>query len=209
MNPWSAFVDALASVLVSVADLLGGGLGVGIVVTTFVLRSLLIPILRPLAAKTRARLRVVRRIRPQIKALDQQFKDDPSTLQKRLNELHAANGIKMVDWPGLVGALIQVPILIAMFQAVLEVWEADALNVLALGLGLVAAALSVAGTKMSGQAEGAKWMLWMSGVLPVAICLWLGPGVGYYLCGFYAAAMLQAALMGQNDPVDGEPAESA
>ncbi|MEQ1856743.1 MAG: YidC/Oxa1 family membrane protein insertase [Longimicrobiales bacterium] len=195
MNPWTAAVDALAAALTWVGGALGVGLVLGIPVFTFVVRSALIPILAPLAVRTRDRMRVVRRIRPQIKELDRKFRDDPNTLEARLKALHAENGIGMVDWPGLGAALLQVPLLIALFQAVLEVWPADALTAGGAGLGLVASALSMVGTKTSGQAEGAAWMLWMSGLLPIAICLWLGTGVGLYLSGFYAAGALQGLVM--------------
>ena len=206
MNPWTAAVDALAGALTGTGSLLGGGLAVGIPAMTFVVRAALIPMLTPLAIRTRARNRVVRRIRPQIKALDQQFRDDPGTLSKRLKALHEQNGIGLVDWPGLLAALIQVPLLIALFQAVLKVWEADALTLGGAGLGVAAGALSLLGTKISGQAEGASWMLWMSGMLPVAICLWLGTGVGLYLTGFYAAGAIQGLVM-MRAP-EGTPAEA-
>jgi membrane protein insertase Oxa1/YidC/SpoIIIJ len=207
MNPWTAAVDALAAALTWTGDALGGGRAVGIPVLTFLVRAALIPVLAPLAVRTRDRMRVVRRIRPQIKELDRQFRDHPDVLEKRLRALHAEHGIGMVDWPGLGAALIQVPLLIALFTAVLSVWEAEALTASGAMLGLVAAVLSLASTKVSGQAEGAPWMLWMAGLLPMAICLWLGAGVGLYLTGFYAAGALQGAFMGRR--AGSAPAEPA
>jgi membrane protein insertase Oxa1/YidC/SpoIIIJ len=188
-------VEALASAMTSLGEALGGGRAAGILALVFGTRALLIPILTPLAIRTRDRTRVVRRIRPQIRELDRRLKDHPSELAKRLKALHEANGIKMVDWPGLGGALVQLPILIALFQAVLLVWEPHALGLAATALGVVAAAFAVFGTKVSGQAEGASWMLWLSGIAPVAICVWLGTGVAYYLTAFYAAGALQSLLM--------------
>jgi hypothetical protein len=40
----------------------------------------------------------------------------------------------------------------------------------------------------------------MSAILPVAICLWLGPGVGLYLTAFYAAGAIQALVMRRATP---------
>lgn len=195
MNPWSAFVGLLASTIGWVGGVLGGGPAVGIVVTTFAIRTLLIPLLAPIAIRTRDRQRVVRRIRPQIKDLNREYRDHPSLLSKRLKALHEENGIKVVDWGGLGGALVQLPLLIALFQAVLEVWGYHALTAGGLAFGLVAAGLSMVATQSSGQAEGAPWMLWLSGLLPVAICLWLGTGVGLYLTAFYGAGALQGLFM--------------
>src|SRR5690606_35329324 len=146
---------------------------------TFAVRALMIPVLLPLAVRTRERQRIVRKIKPQIKELDRRFRDDPGTLTKRLKALHAEHGISMVDWPGLVAALVQVPLLIAMFQAVLTLRPSEALTASGIATGLAAAALSTFGTRVSGQAEGASWMLWMSAILPLAICLWLGAGIGF------------------------------
>ena len=195
MNPWSASVEGLVEVLLMVGEALGGGRTLGTLVVTFSVRTALIPILLPIAARTKERQRVVRRIRPQIKALDREFRDDPSTLSVRLKSLHEDNGIGMVDWPGLIGAMIQLPVLIALFQAVLLVWEPRAMSPSGLGLGIVAAGLSLVATKISGQADGASWLLWLSGALPIAVCLWLGPGVALYLIAFYAAMSLQGVLM--------------
>lgn len=203
MNPWTILVEAIASVVTWLGSAVGGGRAAGILLLAFGVRAALIPIMLPLAVRTRARQRVVRRIKPEIKALDKQFRDHPSELSKRLKALHQANGIEVVDWPGLGGALIQLPLLIALFQAVLLVWEPDALTLPGLALGLVAGAVSWFGTKRSGQAEGSPAMLWMSLMLPVAIALWLGVGIALYLVGFYAAGAIQGMLM----PVDVIPSE--
>lgn len=201
MNSWTAAVEFLASLILTVGEVLGDGRVAGILVTTFVVRTALIPILGPLAARTAKRQKVVRRIRPQIRALDQQFKDDPDTLSKRLKVLHEENGIPVVDWAGLGAALVQLPILIALFQAVLVVWEPNALTVMGSVLGVLAGGLSLLATASSGQADGAKWMMWMSGVLPLAICLWLGAGVGLYLTAFYGASVLQSVIMRRGETV--------
>jgi membrane protein insertase Oxa1/YidC/SpoIIIJ len=194
LSLWTYGVDAVVSAILRVGGWLGGSPDLGILVTTFAVRLALIPLLGPIAVRTRARSRVVRRIKPRIKELDRTYRDDPSTLSTKLKELHRENGIEVVDWQGLVGALVQLPILIALFQAVLQVEEPAALTLLGVVYGVAAALVSAAGTKLSGQAEGAAWMLWLSGVLPVAICLWLGPGIGLYLIGFYGASLVQAFL---------------
>lgn len=195
MNPWSAAVHALAAAIRWVGGWLGGGLALGIPVTTFAIRTALIPLLGPLSVRTRDRTRIVRRIRPQIKELNKRYKDHPGDLSRRLKALHAENGIGVVDWSGLGGAMVQLPILIALFEAVLSLWEPEALTAGGAALGVVAAALSTLATRLSGQSEGAQWMLWLSAGLPVAICLWLGAGIGLYLTGFYAAGAIQGFLM--------------
>ena len=184
----------LEGAIVSVGEILGG-LAMGIFAVTFLGRTLLIPVMLPMAVRTRDRMKVVRRIRPEIKALNLKLKADPHRLERELKALHEANGIKMLDVPGLLAALIQLPVLIALFQAVYAVSEDTALASGGLLVGLLAAALSLAGTKLSGQGEGAAWLMWLSGVLPIGIALWLGKGIALYLAAFYGASLIQALLM--------------
>ena len=195
MNPWTALVEALASGVTWLGAVVGGGRAAGILLLAFGVRLALIPLMLPLGIRTRARQRVVRRIRPQIKALDKELRDDPSELSRRLKALHREHGIEVVDWPALAGALVQLPILIALFQAVLLVWEPDAMTLPGLVLGAAAGAVSLVATKWSGQAEGASYMLWLSLLLPVGISLWLGTGIALYLLGFYAAGAIQGLVM--------------
>ncbi len=194
MNPWTVLVEALERLILAVGGSIGGT-ALGIFAVTFGARVLLIPVMLPMAVRTRDRMKVIRRIRPRIKELNQQLKKDPHRLERELKALHEAHGVKMVDVPALVSALIQLPILIALFQAVYYVSENTELASGGLLLGAVAAALSVAGTKLSGQGEGAAWLLWLSGLLPIGIAAWLGRGIALYLAAFYAGSLIQGLLM--------------
>jgi membrane protein insertase Oxa1/YidC/SpoIIIJ len=194
VNPWTSLVDLLQQWMRSVADHVGGP-GVAIALTTFVVRAGLIPITLPAARASLAHSRVARRIRPQVKEIHHRFKDDPSGLTRELRAVHRANGIRVIDLAGLVAAAVQLPILIAFFQAVMEISRDSPLATGGVVPGLVAAVLSTLGTWLGGQAREARWMLFLSAVLPAVIATWLGAGIGLYLAGFYAAALIQAGLM--------------
>jgi len=176
-------------------DALGGSVGLGIFVFTLILRSALIPVILPMAVRTRDRQRIAQRIRPEIKAIHKKYRDDPGGMNRELKRVHQEAGIKVVDWSGLAVGLIQLPILIALFQAVLELSDGTPLADGGLLAGVVASALAVAGAKISGQSEGATWLIWMSAILPVGIALWLGAGIGLYLAAFYGGALVQSFLM--------------
>lgn len=196
---WTGFVASLVEAIGHVGTWLGGGELLGVFAVTFVIRSILIPLLGPLAARTRERQKVVRRIRPEIKRINKELRDHPGELSRRLKALHRENGIEVVDWSGLVGAMVQLPVLIALFQAALILREPEALTLGGTGLGVVAAGLAVGATRLSGQDEGAPWMLWLSGILPILIGIWLGMVIGLYLTAFYAAGVLQALVMPKPD----------
>jgi membrane protein insertase Oxa1/YidC/SpoIIIJ len=197
-------VEWLASTIEAVGGAVGGGRIAGILLMAFGVRAVLIPLMLPMAVRTRARQKVMRKIRPRIKELDRELRDDPSELSRQLKALHNEHGIEVVDWPGLIGALIQLPVLIALFQAVLIVWEPESMTATGLGIGVIAGIVSMIGMRMSGQADG-RAMLVVSLVLPIAIAIWLGTGIALYLVGFYAASVIQGFMM----PKEAETADGA
>lgn len=194
MNPWSALVHLVERGIAGTAGLLGGSMGAGVFVLVLVVRLGLIPILLPLARRTRSWRAVHRRIKPEIAALNQAHRDDPSKLQQELKALHRSHGIGVVDGAGLWVALIQVPLLIAFFQAVLHLSSGTPLASGGLVWGVLAGAVSWAGTVL-GDPTTPKPLVWISAVLPVLITLWLGSGVGLYLIAFYAGTLVQSLLV--------------
>jgi YidC/Oxa1 family membrane protein insertase len=198
MNLWSHLVEALAKAISGTAGLLGTNPGVGIVVLTLVGRLALIPILLPLARRSRAWRDVQRGLRPQIRELNARFKSDPAALQRELKALHAQHGIRQIDGPGLLTALIQVPLLIAFFQAVLRLSSGTRLASGGLIPGLGAGVLSLLGSKLA-DASTPRPLLYLAAVLPVAMAVWLGSGTGLYLVAFYAGTLVQSLL--QRRPV--------
>lgn len=196
MNPWSALVHLIEEGIGATAAQLGGNTGLGVFALVLVVRLVLIPIMLPLARKTRAWRAVHRTLKPEITALNRTHKDDPSRLQRELKALHERNGIGIIDGAGLLMALVQVPVLIAFFQAVLHLSANTPLASGGLGYGLAAGALSWAGTVL-GDPTTPRPLIWVAGILPVLIALWLGSGIGLYLVGFYLGTLVQSLLMRQ------------
>jgi membrane protein insertase Oxa1/YidC/SpoIIIJ len=199
MNPWTALVQLIERALHGVAGLLGGNLALGVFTLVLAARLALVPILLPLARRTKDWRAVYRTIKPEVKALQKEHRDDPMRMQKELQALHARHGIRVLDTAGLLLALIQVPVLIAFFQAVLHVSTDTPLASGGLLYGVVAGALSYAGTVL-GDATTAKPLLVMAGVLPVLIASWLGSGVGLYLVAFYFGTLVQSLLVSRGAP---------
>ena len=191
---WSELVQAIEGVIASIAGTVGGSLALGILLTVLAIRVLLIPLMLPLAARSRDWNVIAKRLKPELAALRQEHKKDPMREQKEISALHARHGIKVFDGPGLLSALIQVPVLIALFQAVYHISRDTTLAAPGILIGLVASALSVAGLWLGGQA-GSKAMLALSAVLPFVMAIWLGQGIGLYLTAFYAGSALQGALL--------------
>lgn len=184
---------------------LGTSQGLGILVVTFVVRAVLIPVTYPLAVRSRDRRHVFQRIRPELQELKKRHKGDPDRSLEEIQALHERSGISVVDKAGALNALIQLPILIAFFQAVLHLSEGTSLEDGGLLLGVVAGALGVVGTKVGGQTDS-RLFLAVAAVLPVGISVWLGAGIGYYLVAFYGAQLIQGVLV-HRTPLDLPPAQ--
>ena len=204
---WAAFVEVLENLILASGQALGDGLALGILAVTLTLRIALIPIMLPLGARTRDRNIVVKRMRPEMRALKEQFRKDPDRLQKEISALHDRHGIKLVDMPGLLAALIQLPLLIGLFQAVYHLSENTPLATNGFLVGIVASGFSALGVWLGGQADS-KPMLAASLILPVAVATWLGQGIGLYLVAFYAGSALQGVLMRKRPVRTPVPAQS-
>jgi len=205
MNPWTAFVGALQDAFLAAGEALGGSLALGVFVLTLAVRLLLIPIMLPLARRGRAWREKHRTIKPEIKRITKEHRDDPSAMQRELKALHASAGIGQVDTAGLLGALIQLPVLIAFFTAVIHLSDGTPLGEGGVMWGLVAGALSWLSTRL-GDRSTPKAMLWIAGLLPIAIAAWLGRGVGLYLVAFYLGSLVQSLLMGRGPEAPAGPA---
>ncbi len=203
---WSALVDAVQRFIAAAGDTLGDPLA-GIFAVTFGLRLALIPLMLPLAIRARERMRIMERMRPEMRALKEQFRKEPDRLQKEIEALHARNGLRLIDVPALLGALVQLPVLIALFQAVYHLSEGTSLATGGLLMGVVASAVSVLSVVLAGQGKS-KPMLALAAVLPIVVSIWLGRGIGAYLVAFYLGATIQGLLMQRRRPV-AEPAATA
>lgn len=206
MNAWSGLVDGLAASYEAAAAMLGWGLGPAILVVTFLVRLALVPATLPLTLRSRVWQAAYRRLKPEIREARRVHRDDPGRSIKEVDALYASAGIRVVDWSGLLSALIQLPVLVALFQAVLGLSEGTPLaeSSVAVGVmaGFVAAASSLDGPPKAGR-------LAIFGGLPFVFVLWLGAGIGWYLTGVSAATLVQALLTRRAERVNPPGAASA
>jgi membrane protein insertase Oxa1/YidC/SpoIIIJ len=198
---WSTFVRTIQDWIAWTAGALGVSDLFAILLVTALARALLLPISYPLAAASRTWQHAFRKIRPRMKEVRKLHKDNPRKSIDEVNRLHREAGIGQVDRAGLLLALVQIPLLIAFFQAVLELRGDSSLTMGTVALAVVAGALSLWSISLDGQTHSRAFLA-VAAVLPVGIVLWLGQGIGAYLVGFYGVTLVQSALLAQvADPV--------
>lgn len=117
MEIWALWVDSIGSVIAALASDAGLGLGVAIVVGTLLLRTVLLPLAWPIAYRACIRQKKMAKLQPELRGLQERFRDKPDVYLQKMQELYRAHGLTMLDGKGLVGSLAQLPVFLGMFQA--------------------------------------------------------------------------------------------
>lgn len=115
---WSAFVELIRMTIFTAAHVCGGSLGAGILAVSVAMRLALLPVTLRLARQARVQQARIAALRPQIERLQRRNANDPARLMRETQALYAANGIRLLTPAGLVGFLVQLPLLSGLFAAV-------------------------------------------------------------------------------------------
>lgn len=115
-NLWQSMIDLLSSSIKYLANLFNGDYAVGIILFTIITRVLLLPILQyqsKISRKTAELQPEMKRLREKYSARDRETQMQLQQAIKELNDKHGVN-----QWAGCLPLLIQMPIMIALYQAV-------------------------------------------------------------------------------------------
>lgn len=171
---WDGFVIYnFSRFIIALSELFGNNYGVGIIIFTIIIRVILIP-LNYFQTKSTQKMQ---KIQPQVKALQEKYpsKDTQTRelLQAETSRLYSENGVN--PYAGCLPALVQMPVMIALYQAISRTEILSSSNFLWMNLGerdpyfvlpILAAILTYFTSKltMMSQADGGgqtKVMLYM------------------------------------------------
>lgn len=116
MDIWSAWLDSISSIVMALAADAGLGLGLAVIVATVLLRIVLLPVAWPMAYRACIRQKKLAKLQPELRALQERFRDEPEVYLRKMTELYKANQLAMVDARTLLGSLAQLPLFLGMFQ---------------------------------------------------------------------------------------------
>jgi YidC/Oxa1 family membrane protein insertase len=114
---WSTWVDLISSLLAVLSTEVGLGTGLAIVALTLVLRTLILPITWQNAYRGYIRQRKLAQLRPELERAKERHSRDPQKYAAAVSALYREHGLPMVDSRALVGALVQMPLLLGVFSA--------------------------------------------------------------------------------------------
>ncbi|MCD2256684.1 membrane protein insertase YidC [Agrilactobacillus fermenti] len=124
------------------ADKIGGpsGYGWGILIITFVVRLIILPLMLVQSKKSTIQQEKVQRIQPQLQLIQKQMKKNNSqAAQAKLGQLqmdvYKKNDLSLTGGMGCLPLIIQFPIMIGIFQAVMYSPEISSAHFLGINLG--------------------------------------------------------------------------
>src|SRR5262245_39838998 len=186
---WNESIDVLRESMLAYAQVCNGNLGYGILIVTFLARLALLPLGLRLAKVAQAHQRAMQKIQPELDALRRRYQSNPRRLAEESRRVMAREGVSPVSVGGCVGALIRVPVFLALYAAVRQVasiggrflWVRD-LSRPDLVVGAVATLLTLAATASgsSGPASNRAVVLLISATVTAVALSKMAAGIGLY-----------------------------
>jgi YidC/Oxa1 family membrane protein insertase len=188
---WSHTVDVIREAMFAYAQISNGNVAYGIMAVTFLARLALLPLTIKLATAAAAQQEAMRRVAPELEEVRREFKKDPGRLAEETRRIFAREGVSMIPGAGCIGALLQAPVFLALFDAVRQcaaaggrfLWIRD-ISRPDIALAVLVAALT-AGSMAAGPhpdipAQQRQLLLIMP-LLFTLLALWqMAAGVGLY-----------------------------
>jgi YidC/Oxa1 family membrane protein insertase len=121
MNIWNAWLELIQGLLNTLSP--GVGMGFGIVLVTLLLRSTILPISWSIAYRGCLRQKKMALLQPQLQAFKDRYAQQPKLHMKEVQALYGKHGLTFVDGKSIFGSLLQMPVLLGMFQALKNVGD--------------------------------------------------------------------------------------
>lgn len=117
MQLWHAWIGLQQQILQIMATEWGLGFGLAVIVLTLVVRTALLPLTWSLARRGAARRAQMAVFAPQLKLINERHAKDPRARMQATEDLYRRHGLSVADGKGLLGALIQLPVVYGLYQA--------------------------------------------------------------------------------------------
>jgi YidC/Oxa1 family membrane protein insertase len=203
MDIWAWWLDSLGSIVTALAADAGLGLGLAIVVATVLLRSVVLPLAWPIAYRACIRQKKLAKLQPELRALQDRFRDQPDVYLRKLTELYKANELAVVDTRTFLGAIAQMPLFLGMFQVlrnagdgVCFLWVPNLLRpdvALAVIAGLTTALMMAVNPDLPEQVR--VFMIVLPSILAVVAALQFSSALAIYWATSNAFSAIQTVLL--------------
>jgi YidC/Oxa1 family membrane protein insertase len=186
---WNESIEVLRESMLAYAQVCNGNLGYGILIVTVLARLALLPLGLRLARVAQAHQRAMQKIQPELDALRQRYQRNPKRLAEETRRVMARGGISPISAGGCIGAMVQIPIFIALYSAVRQaaalggrfLWIRDLSRpdiIVAVFATLFTVAATASGS--SGPAPSRSIILLISAVVTAVALSKMAAGIGLY-----------------------------
>lgn len=123
MDIWAIWLDTILRLLNILSSDVGLGLGLAIVAVTVLLRTMILPISWNCAYRGCIRHKKVTKLQPELQRLRERYAHKPEAYVQHMTTLYRKHGLSLLDGKGILGALVQMPLFLGMFQALQRVGD--------------------------------------------------------------------------------------
>lgn len=117
MALWTQWLNVLDGLLQFLSSQVGLGEGLAVIILTLLVRTVILPISWSNAYRSLVRHRRIAALQPELRRLKEEFGDQPKLYAEQLVALYRKNGMPLTDAPAILGALMQLPVLLGLYQA--------------------------------------------------------------------------------------------
>lgn len=199
----SLLIDPLRTTIFALSHVLGGSVGGAILVVSLVVRIALLPLTIRWARRAQAHARRMRELEPEVAKIRRRYADDPARAMEATFALYKKHGLGMFPEGMLKGMLVQFPINVGLYQAIVGgvrraggfLWIRD-LTRPDVMLATIAALLAAAAAALGATSEtAARNAAIVSGLITFVIAWRLSGGLGLYWIASNAVGLVQALVI--------------
>jgi YidC/Oxa1 family membrane protein insertase len=204
MGLWTAFVDLIHTVLLSLAVAFGGNMALAIAVLSVSFRLALLPLTLRMAFRSLQMQALLKKIEPELSRIKKKYKDNPSRVWEETAKVHQREGIHVLGRGSLLGMLVQMPFFVGLFSAVRRglsgsgrfLWIKDLMKSDPM-LACFCAVLTAVSSMLTANSEQQRAITaaLLSGVVTLLFLWRLSAGVTIYTFGSGLVGLLQSMIV--------------
>jgi YidC/Oxa1 family membrane protein insertase len=203
MELWHAWTGLLQTMLHTLAVDWGLGAGLAVIALTLAIRAALMPLTWSLAYRAMLRQTKLSSLEPQLRAIRDRHHDDPRAQMQHSLELYRRHGLKVADGKGVLGGLVQVPVIYGLYQTLRGglssaafLWIRDLARP-DLGLAIFAALTTALVMAVAPQmSEQVRWtLILVPALFCLAAALHLSSGIALYWITSNAVSTAQSLAL--------------
>ena len=157
------FLQPILNILLVLTNVLFGNFGLGVIALTILVRLILMPLTIMQLRSSKKTTEAMNTVKPKLEQLKKKYAKNPQKLQQETMKLYKEAGISplgCLSSPMLLSTVIQLPIYVALYRAIIQAQAATPQDFLGLSQSLYSWGLATQGLPVSGH------FLWLNLVNP-------------------------------------------